>query len=92
MRRVRGYRGLLAALGIAAGTLSGCATAINQADCYPHIYLDARYAIVKKVGEGGMSFVYLAHDVSTNERYAIKILSPALGCASVCWAPPVACG
>ena len=25
-----------------------------------------------------MSFVYLAHDVSTNERYAIKILSPAL--------------
>lgn len=40
--------------------------------------LDGRYAIVKKVGEGGMSFVYLAHDVSTNQRYAIKILSPAL--------------
>jgi serine/threonine protein kinase len=40
--------------------------------------LDGRYAIVKKVGEGGMSFVYLAHDVSSNERYAIKILSPAL--------------
>jgi serine/threonine protein kinase len=40
--------------------------------------LDGRYAIVKKVGEGGMSYVYLAHDVSTNERYAIKILSPSL--------------
>lgn len=40
--------------------------------------LDGRYAIVKKVGEGGMSYVYLAHDVSTNTRYAIKILSPAL--------------
>jgi len=40
--------------------------------------LDGRYAIVKKVGEGGMSYVYLAHDVSTNERYAIKVLSPAL--------------
>ena len=40
--------------------------------------LDGRYAIVKKVGEGGMSYVYLAHDVSTNERYAIKILSPNL--------------
>lgn len=40
--------------------------------------LDRRYAIVKKVGEGGMSYVYLARDVSTNERYAIKILSPAL--------------
>ena len=40
--------------------------------------LDGRYAIVKKVGEGGMSYVYLAHDVSTNVRYAIKILSPNL--------------
>ena len=40
--------------------------------------LDGRYRVVKKVGEGGMSFVYLAQDVSTNERYAIKVLSPAL--------------
>jgi eukaryotic-like serine/threonine-protein kinase len=40
--------------------------------------LDRRYNIVKKVGEGGMSYVYLAHDVSANTRYAIKILSPAL--------------
>jgi serine/threonine protein kinase len=40
--------------------------------------LDRRYHIVKKVGEGGMSYVYLAHDVSTQTRYAIKILSPAL--------------
>lgn len=40
--------------------------------------LDRRYHIVRKVGEGGMSYVYLAHDVATQERYAIKILSPAL--------------
>ena len=40
--------------------------------------LDRRYAIVKKVGEGGMSYVYLARDVSSDTRYAIKILSPAL--------------
>ncbi|HKG90663.1 MAG TPA: serine/threonine-protein kinase [Gemmatimonadaceae bacterium] len=40
--------------------------------------LDGRYRVVKKVGEGGMSFVYLAQDVSTSERYAIKVLSPAL--------------
>ena len=40
--------------------------------------LDGRYRIVKKVGEGGMSFVYLASDVSTSERYAIKVLSAAL--------------
>jgi serine/threonine-protein kinase len=33
---------------------------------------------VKKVGEGGMSFVYLANDVATRERYAIKVLSAAL--------------
>ncbi len=40
--------------------------------------LDRRYQIVRKVGEGGMSYVYLATDVATQERYAIKILSPAL--------------
>ncbi len=40
--------------------------------------LQGRYEIVKKIGEGGMSFVYLANDVSTRERYAIKVLSAAL--------------
>jgi len=33
---------------------------------------------VKKVGEGGMSFVYLANDIATRERYAIKVLSASL--------------
>ena len=40
--------------------------------------LDGRYHIVKKVGEGGMSFVYLATDTATKDRYAIKVLSQAL--------------
>src|SRR3954471_21846744 len=40
--------------------------------------LEGRYKIVKKVGEGGMSFVYLATDIATNHRYAIKVLSSAL--------------
>jgi eukaryotic-like serine/threonine-protein kinase len=40
--------------------------------------LQGRYEVVKKVGEGGMSFVYLATDVATRERYAIKVLSAAL--------------
>ncbi|MEP6620279.1 MAG: serine/threonine-protein kinase [bacterium] len=40
--------------------------------------LDGRYVIEKKVGEGGMSFVYLATDIATKERYAIKVLSHAL--------------
>jgi serine/threonine protein kinase len=40
--------------------------------------LQGRYEIVKKIGEGGMSFVYLANDIATRERYAIKVLSAAL--------------
>ena len=40
--------------------------------------LDGRYHIVRKVGEGGMSFVYLATDTATKDRYAIKVLSQAL--------------
>jgi hypothetical protein len=40
--------------------------------------LDDRYRIVKKLGEGGMSHVFLAMDVTSGERVAIKILSPAL--------------
>jgi eukaryotic-like serine/threonine-protein kinase len=40
--------------------------------------LDLRYSITRKIGEGGMSFVYLANDVITKHQVAIKILSPAL--------------
>ncbi|HET7458057.1 MAG TPA: serine/threonine-protein kinase [Gemmatimonadaceae bacterium] len=40
--------------------------------------LDGRYRIERKVGEGGMSFVYLAHEEGTGTRYAIKVLSPTL--------------
>ena len=40
--------------------------------------LQGHYQIVKKIGEGGMSFVYLANDIATRERYAIKVLSAAL--------------
>ena len=40
--------------------------------------LDGRYRIERKVGEGGMSFVYLAKDVASDEQYAIKVLSAAL--------------
>ena len=40
--------------------------------------LDERYEMVKKIGEGGMCLVYLAHDRETKDRVAIKILLPAL--------------
>jgi len=40
--------------------------------------LEGRYNILKKLGEGGMSFVYLGEDVASREQYAIKVLSPQL--------------
>src|SRR5207248_3331040 len=40
--------------------------------------LDSRYEVQKKLGEGGMSYVYLAREVSTGHDVAIKVLSPKL--------------
>ncbi len=56
---------------------SGMAAPITHANLVGKT-LQGRYQIEKKVGEGGMSFVYLAGDVATKERYAIKVLSAAL--------------
>ena len=35
--------------------------------------LDGRYQVGRRLGEGGMSFVYLAKDVASDDRYAIKV-------------------
>ena len=40
--------------------------------------VDGRYLVERKLGEGGMSFVYLVRDIATGERYALKVLSVAL--------------
>ena len=32
--------------------------------------LDGRYQVVKKLGEGGMSYVYLARETATNDTVA----------------------
>ena len=40
--------------------------------------LDARYQVLKKLGEGGMSYVYLARELSSGQEVAIKVLSPKL--------------
>ncbi len=40
--------------------------------------LDQRYSVLRKLGEGGMSFVYEAKDISTGEMVAVKIMTPKL--------------
>ncbi|HWP38336.1 MAG TPA: protein kinase [Gemmatimonadales bacterium] len=41
--------------------------------------LDTRYSIVRKLGEGGMSYVYEAREINSGQSVAIKVLSPKLG-------------
>jgi eukaryotic-like serine/threonine-protein kinase len=40
--------------------------------------IDNRYEVVRRLGEGGMSYVYEAKDLTRGETIAIKILSPKL--------------
>ena len=40
--------------------------------------LDQRYKVARKLGEGGMSFVYEAKDIATGEMVAVKIMTPKL--------------
>ena len=40
--------------------------------------LDHRYRVGKRLGEGGMSYVYRAEDIETSEAVAVKILIPRL--------------
>ncbi len=40
--------------------------------------LDTRYQVSRKLGEGGMSYVYEAIDLHTGESLAVKVLSPKL--------------
>lgn len=40
--------------------------------------LDQRYQINRKLGEGGMSYVYQAQEVATGQQVAVKILIPRL--------------
>jgi serine/threonine-protein kinase len=40
--------------------------------------LDQRYQINRKLGEGGMSYVYQAQEIATGQQVAVKILIPRL--------------
>ncbi len=51
---------------------------LDRASTLSNQILDARYQVLKKLGEGGMSYVYLAKEVSTGDTVAIKVLSPRL--------------
>jgi serine/threonine-protein kinase len=53
--------------------------ALDRAGSLSNQVLDTRYQVVRKLGEGGMSFVYEAKELSSGESVAIKVLSPKLG-------------
>jgi len=40
--------------------------------------LDSRYRVLRHLGEGGMSFVYEARDITSGDNVAVKVLSPKL--------------
>ena len=51
---------------------------LDRASTLSNQILDARYQVMKKLGEGGMSYVYLAREISSGDTVAIKVLSPRL--------------
>jgi len=51
---------------------------MDRASSLSNTLLDQRYQVGKRLGEGGMSYVYLAKDVTTSETVAIKVLTPKL--------------
>ena len=56
----------------------GAAAGLDRASTLSNQILDARYQVMKKLGEGGMSYVYLAKEISSDQTVAIKVLSPRL--------------
>ena len=57
---------------------SGKGLGLDRASTLSNQILDARYQVMKKLGEGGMSYVYLAKEISSGDTVAIKVLSPRL--------------
>ena len=51
---------------------------MDRASTLSNTLLDERYEVGKRLGEGGMSYVYLAKDLSNAETVAIKVLTPKL--------------
>jgi serine/threonine protein kinase len=57
---------------------SGKGRGLDRASTLSNQILDARYQVLQKLGEGGMSYVYLAKEISSDATVAIKVLSPRL--------------
>ncbi|MEO8635151.1 MAG: serine/threonine-protein kinase [Gemmatimonadales bacterium] len=51
---------------------------MDRASTLTNALLDDRYQVGKRLGEGGMSYVYLAKDMTNGETVAIKVLTPKL--------------
>jgi serine/threonine-protein kinase len=51
---------------------------LDRASTLSNQILDGRYSVENKLGEGGMSYVYLAREINSGETVAIKVLSPKL--------------
>ena len=51
---------------------------LERASTLTNALLDERYQVGKRLGEGGMSYVYLAKDMTNAETVAIKVLTPKL--------------
>jgi serine/threonine-protein kinase len=58
--------------------ISGKGPGLDRASTLSNQILDSRYAVEKKLGEGGMSYVYLAREINSGSTVAIKVLSPKL--------------
>jgi serine/threonine-protein kinase len=58
--------------------VSGKGPGLDRASTLSNQILDSRYAVEGKLGEGGMSYVYLAREINSGSTVAIKVLSPKL--------------
>src|SRR4029077_18902898 len=49
---------------------------LDRASTLSNQILDARYQVMKKLGEGGMSYVYLAKGVSSEDTVGTRVRAP----------------
>ncbi len=50
----------------------------NNAATLKDQIIDGRYQVLRRLGEGGMAYVYLARELSTGTSVAVKVLTPKL--------------